>query len=100
VNGEPAGCVFCVRKTDTTGQLRLLLVDPPARGLGIGARLVGECVSFARRAGYDELVLWTNDVLTAARRVYEKAGFVLVGSQRHHSFGHDLIGQTWRLPLR
>ena len=100
VNGEPAGCVFCMRKSDSTGQLRLLLVDPPARGLGIGARLVDECVSFARRAGYDDLVLWTNDVLTAARHLYEKAGFVLTSTERHHSFGHDLIGQTWRLPLR
>jgi DNA-binding MarR family transcriptional regulator/GNAT superfamily N-acetyltransferase len=97
VDGEPAGCVFCVRKSDATAQLRLLLVDPAARGLGIGARLVTECVSFARRAGYTELVLWTNDVLVAARHVYEKAGFELVGSERHHSFGHDLVGQTWRL---
>ena len=100
VNGEPAGCVFCMRKSETTGQLRLLLVDPAARGLGIGARLVGECISFARRVGYDELVLWTNAVLTAARRIYETAGFVLVESERHHSFGHDLVGQTWRLALR
>lgn len=99
VDGEPAGCVFCVRNSDTTAQLRLLLVDPAARGLGIGARLVAECVSFARRAGYAELVLWTNDVLTAARRVYERAGFRLTGTERHHSFGHDLTGQTWRLPL-
>jgi DNA-binding MarR family transcriptional regulator/GNAT superfamily N-acetyltransferase len=100
VNGEPAGCVFCVRKSDTTGQLRLLLVDPAARGLGIGARLVDECISFARGAGYDDLVLWTNDVLTAARRVYQKAGFELVHAERHHGFGHDLTSQTWRLALR
>jgi DNA-binding MarR family transcriptional regulator/GNAT superfamily N-acetyltransferase len=99
VNGEPAGCVFCMRKSDTTGQLRLLLVDPAARGMGIGARLVAECVSFARRAGYAELVLWTNDILVAARRVYEQAGFRLEEEERHRSFGHDLVGQTWRLPL-
>jgi len=99
VNGEPAGCVFCMRKSDTTGQLRLLLVDPAARGMGIGARLVAECVSFARRAGYSELVLWTNDVLVAARRIYEQAGFRLEEEERHRSFGHDLVGQTWRLPL-
>ena len=99
VNGEPAGCVFCMRKSDTTGQLRLLLVDPAARGMGIGARLVAECVSFARRAGYSELVLWTNDILVAARRVYEHAGFRLEEEERHRSFGHDLVGQTWRLPL-
>jgi DNA-binding MarR family transcriptional regulator/GNAT superfamily N-acetyltransferase len=99
VNGEPAGCVFCMRKSDTTGQLRLLLVDPAARGMGIGARLVAECVSFARRARYSELVLWTNDILVAARRVYEHAGFRLEEEERHRSFGHDLVGQTWRLPL-
>jgi DNA-binding MarR family transcriptional regulator/GNAT superfamily N-acetyltransferase len=99
VNGEPAGCAFCVRKDDSTAQLRLLLVDPAARGLGIGARLVSECVSFARRAGYAELVLWTQDSLTAALHVYAAAGFQLVDQERHHSFGHDLVGQTWRLAL-
>jgi DNA-binding MarR family transcriptional regulator/GNAT superfamily N-acetyltransferase len=99
VNGEPAGCVFCVRTSDVTGQLRLLLVDPAARGMGIGARLVAECVSFARRAGYAELMLWTNDILAAARGIYEQAGFRLENEERHRSFGHDLVGQTWRLPL-
>lgn len=99
VGGEPTGCVFCIRKSDTTAQLRLLLVDPAARGLGIGARLVAECVSFARRAGYAELVLWTNDVLTAARHIYERAGFRLTGTERQHNFGHDLTSQTWQLPL-
>ena len=99
LDGEPAGCVFCVRKTDTTAQLRLLLVEPRARGLSMGGRLVAECVSFARRAGYREIVLWTNDVLHAARRIYQRAGFQLVSSQPHHAFGHDLVEQDWRLPL-
>jgi GNAT superfamily N-acetyltransferase len=88
-----------MRKTTTTAQLRLLLVEPRARGLGVGARLVAECVSFARRAGYREIVLWTNDVLDAARRIYQRAGFQLAGSSPHHSFGHDLVEQDWRLPL-
>jgi DNA-binding MarR family transcriptional regulator/GNAT superfamily N-acetyltransferase len=99
LGGEPAGCVFCVRKTGTTAQLRLLLVEPRARGLGMGGRLVAECVSFARRAGYREIVLWTNDVLHAARRIYQRAGFQLVSSQPHHAFGHDLVEQDWRLAL-
>jgi DNA-binding MarR family transcriptional regulator/N-acetylglutamate synthase-like GNAT family acetyltransferase len=99
LDGEPAGCVFCMRKTGTTAQLRLLLVEPRARGLGMGGRLVAECISFARGGGYHEIVLWTNDVLHAARRIYQRAGFQLAGSQPHHSFGHDLVGEDWRLPL-
>jgi DNA-binding MarR family transcriptional regulator/GNAT superfamily N-acetyltransferase len=97
VDGQPMGCVLCVRKDDDTAQLRILLVDPAARGLGIGARLVEECLAFARRAGYKRIVLWTNDVLTAARRIYQAAGFRLTGEEPHHSFGHDLVSQTWQL---
>ena len=100
VAGERAGCVFCMRKDEQTAQLRLLLVEPSARGMGIGGRLVDECLAFARRHGYREIVLWTNDVLHAARRIYQRAGFELIASQPHHSFGHDLIGQDWRLALR
>jgi DNA-binding MarR family transcriptional regulator/GNAT superfamily N-acetyltransferase len=99
VDGQPVGCVLCVRKDDDTAQLRILLVDPAARGLGIGARLVGECLAFARRAGYKRIVLWTNDVLIAARRIYQAAGFRLTGEEPHHSFGHDLVSQTWQLDL-
>jgi DNA-binding MarR family transcriptional regulator/N-acetylglutamate synthase-like GNAT family acetyltransferase len=95
VDGKPVGCVLCVRKDDATAQLRLLLVDPRARGRGIGGRLIDECLRFARRAGYEEIVLWTNDVLHDARRLYERAGFELVDSGEHHAFGHDLVEQTW-----
>ena len=99
LDGSPVGCVFCMRKSASTAQLRLLLVEPRARGRGLGERLVAECLAFARRAGYTEIVLWTNDVLAAARRIYQRAGFELVDSDQHHSFGHDLAGQNWRLPL-
>ncbi len=101
LDGEPAGCVMCVRDdAPGTARLRLLLVDPAGRGHGIGARLVDEVVAFAREAGYRDLVLWTNDVLGAARVLYERAGFTLVAEKPHRSFGASLTGQDWRLPLQ
>ena len=102
LEGERVGCVFIARNEEdpSIAQLRCLLVDPKGRGFGIGKRLVAECVAFARSAGYRKIMLWTNDVLIAARQIYQAAGFALVKEEPHHSFGHDLVGQIWALELR
>jgi DNA-binding MarR family transcriptional regulator/GNAT superfamily N-acetyltransferase len=97
--GEVVGSVFCVRESDTAAKLRLLYVEPDARGLRIGRTLVETCIAFAREAGYRTLTLWTNDILLAARKVYLDCGFKLVAEEPHHSFGKDLVGQNWELAL-
>jgi GNAT superfamily N-acetyltransferase len=91
--------VFCVRKDSATAQLRILLVTDDGRGHGLGRRLVQQCVDFARGAGYQEMVLWTNDPLAAARHLYLEAGFQLADEEPHHSFGVDLVGQNYKLDL-
>jgi DNA-binding MarR family transcriptional regulator/GNAT superfamily N-acetyltransferase len=96
VDGEPVGSIFCMRAGEGTAKLRLLLVEPKARGMGVGARLVEECVRFAQRAGYREMVLFTHDVLAAARQLYQRAGFVLDSEERKPAYGHDLVHQHWR----
>jgi DNA-binding MarR family transcriptional regulator/GNAT superfamily N-acetyltransferase len=99
VDGRRAGCVACTRDDDETARLRILLVEPDARGLGIGTRLVDECMRFARGAGYRRMTLWTYDVLADARRIYQRAGFTLDGQRPEHAFGHDLVQQDWSRSL-
>ncbi|WP_226893547.1 bifunctional helix-turn-helix transcriptional regulator/GNAT family N-acetyltransferase [Nisaea sediminum] len=98
-NGEVVGSVFVVRQDEEVAKLRMLFVEASARGLGIGRKLVEECILFARAKGYRTLTLWTNDILVSARRIYQAAGFKLVEEERHHSFGKDLVGQNWDLKL-
>ena len=98
-NGENVGTVMLVKESARVARLRLLLVEPRARGLGIGARLVEECVRFARQAGYRKVTLWTHSVLTSARHLYEQAGFELVATETHEEFGKKLVGETWDLKL-
>jgi len=88
-----------VKQSDELVKLRMLLVDPKARGIGIGKRLVEECIRFAQQRGYKRMTLWTNDILVAAVHIYKQCGFKLVSEERHHSFGHEMVGQTWELDL-
>jgi DNA-binding MarR family transcriptional regulator/GNAT superfamily N-acetyltransferase len=97
--GEIVGSIFLVKKAATIAKLRLLLVEPSARGLGIGTRLVSECTRFARQAGYKKIVLWTQRELSSARRLYEQAGYHCIQEEPHHSFGKDLVAETWELKL-
>ena len=98
-DGENVGFVMLIKQSDEVAKLRMLLVDPKARGLGLGKRLVEECIRFARQRGYKRITLWTNDVLVTAIHIYKQCGFKLVAEERHRSFGHEMVGQTWELDL-
>jgi N-acetylglutamate synthase-like GNAT family acetyltransferase len=100
VDGRRAGCVMCCAEDESTAELHTLLVEPWARGHKLGARLVDQCLEFARKAGYSRMRLWTNDPLAAARHVYLSRGFALVSQEPHQSFGHDMVGQYYELDLR
>jgi DNA-binding MarR family transcriptional regulator/N-acetylglutamate synthase-like GNAT family acetyltransferase len=99
MNGENVGCVFVAKETPDVARIRLLLVDPKARGLGLGARLTDECIKFARSAGYSKMTLWTHSVLTAARHIYQKAGFKLMRCEQHHHWGPRVVSEHWDLEL-
>jgi GNAT superfamily N-acetyltransferase len=99
MDGENVGCIFLAKESATVARIRLLLVDPKARGLGLGDRLVDECIRFARRAGYKKVTLWTHSVLTAARHIYQKAGFKLTRTERHKSWGRPVVSEYWDLEL-
>ncbi|PIT83026.1 GNAT family N-acetyltransferase [Limnohabitans sp. 15K] len=99
-DGQVVGSVFLVKVSDTEAKLRLLYVEPEMRGSGLGRRLTQECILFAKARGYQKLSLWTNDILHAAKHIYQTTGFVLLSEENHHSFGHDLVGQYWALDLK